>query len=281
LFDFGWPDLFDSPRLWSTLRALIVLIVGLIIARLISRSLQRALARQLSPQQTMLVGRASQWAVAALAVVAAARNIGFDLSVLLGAAGVLTVALGFASQTSASNFISGLFLIIERPFVIHDVLKIGDTTGEVIGIDLLSVKLRTFDNLLVRIPNEALLKSNIVNLTHFPIRRFDLKIGVAYKEDIERVREVLLKVATDNPICLEEPAPQFLLLGFGDSSIDIQFSVWSVRQNFLQLRNEMQLAIKRAFDEAGIEIPFPHRTLYTGAASDPFPIRIVNDSDAK
>jgi len=134
--------------------------------------------------------------------------MGFQLSVLLGAAGILSVAIGFASQTSASNLISGLFLIGEGPFAIGDFIRVGTTEGEVLSIDLLSVKLRTPDNLFVRIPNEQLIKSEVVNLTRFAIRRLNLAVGVAYKEDIPRVRHILMQVATDNPLCLNEPAPR-------------------------------------------------------------------------
>ena len=148
--------------------------------------------------------------------------------------------------------------------------------GEVLSIDLLSVKLRTFDNLFVRIPNETLIKSEVTTLTRFPIRRADLPIGIAYKEDIERVQKILMAVADANPLCLEEPKPLFILLGFGDSSINLQFSVWAKRENFLELKNSIQIEIKRAFDREGVEIPFPHRTIYAGSASDPIPITLVN-----
>ncbi|HSP00724.1 MAG TPA: mechanosensitive ion channel family protein, partial [Thioalkalivibrio sp.] len=181
----------------------------------------------------------------------------------------------FASQTSASNLISGLFLIGEGPFGTGDVIKVGETTGEVLSVDLLSVKLRTFDNLFVRIPNETLIKSEVTTLTRFPIRRFDLQVGVAYKEDIERVRKVLMDVADRNTLCLDEPKPLFIFNGFGDSSVNIQFSVWARRENFLDLRNSLQIEIKKAFDAEGIEIPFPHMTLYTGSVTDPFPVRMV------
>ena len=207
--------------------------------------------------------------------------IGFNLGVLIGAAGVLSVAIGFASQTSASNIISGLFLVAERPFSVGDLIKVGETTGEVLSIDLLSVKLRTFDNLFVRIPNETLIKSEVTTLTRFPIRRIDLSIAVALKEDIKAVRKVLEKVAEANPLCLDEPKPKFVFLGFGDSSLNMQFSVWVKRESFIELKNSIHEEIKEAFDAESIEIPFPHRSLYTGSVTEPFPIRLVSDADSK
>lgn len=266
---------FRSEQALAALQAVVLLVAGLIAAPLAARGVQKLVSRNFTQHHAVLFRRLAYWLVMALFIASALRQLGFSLGVLLGAAGVLSVAIGFASQTSASNLISGLFLIGERPFQLGDIIKVGGTTGEILSIDLLSVKLRTFDNLFVRIPNETLIKSEVTNLTRFPIRRFDLAIGVAYKEEIDAVRQVLFEVADRNPLCLDEPAPLFIFLGFGDSSLNMQFSVWAKRENFLNLRNSLQEEIKIAFDKAGIEIPFPHRTLYTGSETAPFPVRIV------
>ncbi len=268
-------EIFSSTDPWSLLRALLLLIAGLILARISSRAVNRLAEQQFSTHHALLARHIVYYVVIAIFVIMALRQLGFSLGVLMGAAGVFSVAIGFASQTAASNFISGLFLIGEKPFVTGDVIKIGDTTGEVISLDLLSIKLRTFDNLFVRIPNETVMKAEVVTLTKFPIRRLDLKIGVAYKEDIARVRKVLQEVAYANPLCLDEPQPLFIFTGFGDSALEIQFSVWAARENFLTLKNSIQEEIKLAFDAAGIEIPFPHRSLYAGSMTEPFPVHVV------
>ncbi len=256
-------------------QALIIIIIGFVLARVASLALRRAFRESASPHVAVLTQRAAFYLILSLSVITALHQLGFNFGVLLGAAGILTIAVGFASQTSMSNLISGLFLIGERPFAIGDLIKIGDTVGEVLSIDLLSVKLRLFDNTYVRIPNETIIKSEVSTLTKFPIRRIDLKIGVAFKEDIARVRQVLLDVADKNPLCLEEPSPLFLFQGFGDSSINLQFSIWVKTEEYLTLRNNIQLEIKAAFDLERIEIPFPHRTLYTSSKTEPFPVTIV------
>lgn len=273
----GFSEILADPRLWSSVRALVLLTVGFMVARFLSKLCFRLLDNRLDTHRARLSQRAVFYVVLALFVTSVLRELGFNLGVLLGAAGIISVALGFASQTSASNLISGLFLLAERPFGVGDVIKVGTTTGEVLSIDLLSVKLRTFDNLFVRLPNEQLIKSETTTLTRFPIRRYDLQIGVAYKEDLVRVREVLMKVAEANPLCLEDPRPLFIFQGFADSALNIQFSVWVARENFLDLRNSIAAEVKMAFDEANIEIPFPHRTLYTGSVTEPFPIRVISD----
>jgi small-conductance mechanosensitive channel len=264
-----------SEQFLGGMRAALFLLVGFVLARFASRLVQRVMVRRFSVHHAMVFRRLAFYLILGLFAASALRELGFSLAVLLGAAGVLSVAIGFASQTSASNLISGLFLIGERPFGAGDVIKVGDTTGEVLSVDLLSVKLRTFDNLFVRIPNETLIKSQVTTLTRFPIRRFDLQLGVAYKEDIGRVRKVLIDVADRNSVCLDEPKPLFIFNGFGDSALEIQFSVWAKRENFLELRNSLQTEIKQAFDAHGIEIPFPHMTLYAGSVTEPFPVRMA------
>lgn len=268
-------ELIDRWHLVPGFKALLLLLVGLVAARLAGKLATYLANERLTLHGSVLLRRGVVYGVFALFAISALHQLGFDLTVVLGAAGILSVAIGFASQTSASNLISGLFLLGERPFSVGDTIKVADTTGEVLSIDLLSVKLRTFDNLFVRIPNETLIKSQVTTLTRFAIRRYDMKVGVAYHEQIGRVRDVLMRVADRNTLCLDEPAPLFIFLGFGESSLDIQFSVWAKRESFLELRNRMHEEVKEAFDREGIEIPFPHRTLYPGSESAPFPVEIV------
>jgi small-conductance mechanosensitive channel len=272
-------DFLFSDKGLEILRASVLVILGLFFAKVAAVITQRVSEPYLEPQQTALLKRVVFYAIVIVTLMSALHQLGFSLTVVLGAAGILSVAIGFASQTSASNLISGLFLIGEKPFRIGDFIKIGDTIGEVLSIDMLSVKLRTFDNLFVRVPNEMLLNSEVTNLTRFAIRRLELKVGVAYREKLSHVREVLMQVAEEYPLCLTEPKPVVLFLGFGDSSLDLQFNVWATRENWLDLRNNIPERVKEAFDEAGIEIPFPHRSLYTGSVTEPFPIRVVSSKD--
>lgn len=255
------------------LKAAVYLVIGFLVAWGASRLLGRVLRLRLEPVRTRLLRRIAFYGILLLFIAAVLSDLGLKVgAVLLGTGGLLAVALGFASQTSVSNLISGLFLIGERPFDVGDVITVGGTTGEVLSIDLLSVKLRTFDNLYVRIPNENLLKSEMRTLTRFPIRRVDVAVGVSYLEDLEQVRDVLQEVARRNPLCLEEPVPQIFFTGFGSSSIDLQYSVWATRENYITLRNQIQEELKVAFDAHGIEIPFPHLTVAGGKATRPLPI---------
>lgn len=273
--EFKLDALLNPDRMTDITAGIVLIVAGWTIARLLSGAFVRAMQHRLTPHQLLLGRRTIFYFLLILFTLSGLREMGFKLSVLLGAAGVLSVAIGFASQTSASNLISGLFLIGEGPFSIGDTIRVGQTEGEVLSIDLLSVKLRTGDNLYVRIPNEQLIRSEVVNLTRFPIRRLNLPIGIAYKEDIGKVREVLLGVAQRNPLCLNEPAPSIIVQGFGASSVDLMFYVWTRRENFLLMRDSMQESIKRAFDDAKIEIPFPQVSVHAGSGTAPLPLRLL------
>lgn len=255
------------------LKAMGVFLLSIIIAK----GLRRLTARGKTAFRQTIVGQIGGVATVLLGGLIALRILGVDLSVLLGAAGILTVAIGFASQTSASNIISGLFLMTEKAFKVGDLITVDNTTGYVIAVDLLSVRLRTFDNLMVRIPNETVLKGKVVNISHFPIRRIDIKIGVAYKEDMDKVKGLLLDLVDRNPLCFDEPAPFFYFLGYGDSAVEFQFSVWTSQAEFWNVRTSLHLEIKKLFDTHGIEIPFPHRSLYVGNATKPFPVKMIPD----
>lgn len=249
--------------------ACLILFVGIVASRQLSRFARLLVSRRFSPQDAHLAGRVTYYLGFLLTLFQALNAAGVDLTVLLGAAGILTVAIGFASQTSASNIISGLFLIGERPFVLGDTVQIGMTQGEVISIDLMSVKVRTFDNLLVRLPNSTLLGSEITNLTRFPIRRIDLLIDLPYWQDIKTAENVLFEVAAGLPQCLSEPAPCLQILGFGPSAVNTKLTVWTTTKSFLDVRSKLLIAIKEDFEAHSIDFPYPQMTLsrHPGPAS--------------
>lgn len=268
--------IFTSTVLLGALRVLIILVVGFFFVRLIAFLVRRLFTHNISDQSRMILNKAIMYSGGVLVIIAVLSDLGVKLSALLGAAGVVGIAVGIASQTSLGNIISGLFLVSEKTFEIGDVVTVGSKTGIVYSIDLLSIKLRTFDNLLIRIPNQTIISSELTNITRFPIRRMDFTVGVAYKEDLQRVRDTLLAIARQNPLCLDEPEPLLVFNGFGNSSIDILLGIWFEKSNYLAVKNSVIISIKERFDELGIEIPFPHVSLYTGSATEPFPVRMVD-----
>ena len=252
----------NLDRLSEILVAIILCFIGFLIARLVSNTFIRTIGSRLNAHQRLLWRRGIFYFIFLLFIMTSLREAGFKLSVFLGAAGILTVALGFASQTSATNLISGLFLIGEGSFEVGDTIQItlirGQTIeGQVISIDLLSVKLLTLDNVYIRLPNEQLIRTPVMNLSKYPIRRVPITLAINFHEDIIKVRQVLLEVAAKYPLVMDDQKATVTVTAFRESSIELLFSVWCRKENALKVRDEMQERVRNGFVENQIEIPVP------------------------
>lgn len=238
--------------------ALLVLVLGFFLARVLPGRLRFGRL----PESRVFVYRQLARYVLVLATLGATlRVLGIDPQVLLGAAGVMTVAIGFASQTSISHLVSGLFLMGEQPFRVGDLIEVDGVMGEVLSIDLMSVKLRTFDNQMVRVPNEAMLKSTVSNLTRFPIRRIDIELPIAFDTPIAEVREVAFSVAEREARCLDEPTPVLHFAELGEYCYRFKFTVWTTTDNIWILTNDLVEQLQAALLKAEIDLPVPPREL--------------------
>jgi small-conductance mechanosensitive channel len=179
-------------------------------------------------------------------------------------AGAFGVGIGFGLQNVVNNFISGLILIFERPIKVADTVAVGQLNGVVKRIGIRSSTIRTFDGAEVIVPNGTLIQSEVTNWTLSDrLRRIEVKVGVAYGTDPNKVLEILKKVASENSVVLDNPAPMILFQGFGESSLDFSFRVWtSDYDNWLTFSSEITLEVHNALYKAGIEIPFPQRDLH-------------------
>ena len=254
--------MFSAENLEAYVIALLIFAVGIVIARSLAKAVERLMRQQGSEHGAAVGKKVVFYVVLMLATFGALTQLGVKLTGLLTAAGIFTVAIGFAAQTSVSNVISGLFLLVDRPFSINDTVKIDTTIGTVVSIDLLSTKVRTFDNLVVRIPNEALLKSTITNYTLFEVRRIDIPVSVAYTTDLDQAQHVLKAVMREHKGVLDEPTPAVLVELLGDNGITLLVRAWVVGTDFITAKSELTQAIKESLDEAGIEIPFPQRVVH-------------------
>ena len=269
-----WQGFLEIPEFVQFVRICLLSVIILAVLWIISFALTRVLVRTSSLHYRVLVRKLIFYSGAVILGITILLELGFNLTGLLATAGIATVAIGFAAQTSLGNIISGLFLIGEKPFQIGDLVRVNDILGIVESIELLSVKIRTLDNLFVRIPNETMLKNPVTTVTRYPIRRMDLEIGVAYKEDVARVMEILKELAEKNPLVMDNPEPLILFNRFGDSALELKYGLWFEKSNYLALRNSIMKEIKERFDQEGIEIPFPHLSLYSGSESAPIPVDI-------
>ena len=193
------------------------------------------------------------------------ENTGIHLGALTVFAGAVGVGVGFGLQNIASNFISGLVILAERPITIGDRVEVAGITGQVQQIRARSTVIRTNDNIMMIVPNTKFIDSPVTNWTYGdPQVRFRIPVGVAYGSDIAKVREALLAAGRENLNTLKDPAPSVFLEKFGDSSIDFQLVVWSSEMSARpsRYRSDLNFAIEQKFREAGIELPFPQRDLH-------------------
>ena len=254
--------IFSGDQIVLFMRAAIIALFGWSIAKLVSNMLVRIFRKHTDAQGVMLIRTFSFYLIISVVVVMTIKQLGFDIGVLLGAAGILTVAVGFASQTSMSNLISGLFLLGERPFSVGDTVRVGQVIGEVLSIDLLSVKLRTFDNLFVRVPNEVLIKKEVTNYSRFSIRRLDIPLRVTFDQDLVGFEKILRGVAERNNLCLVEPAPFFLVRSLSEFYIEVVFGVWTLQTNYLKLKNAIYQELLTEMRAQNITIPYPQQVMH-------------------
>ena len=227
----------------SVVRAVTWVLVGVPLVRLLARALSRRVGDAVGAHVGLVLNRVLVIAGSGLLGVAAARELGLDLTALLATAGVLTVAIGFAAQTSLSNLIAGLFLLLDKPFVVGDIVEIDGRVGVVESVTLMSTWLRTFENLRVRWPNEVVLKAMIVNYTRYPVRRIELKMRLLPGADLTRVRAAVLDAVGGLPRVLLDPPPEAVYKGITDGAVDLEIRAWFVPMEVQDGRHELTVAV--------------------------------------
>jgi small-conductance mechanosensitive channel len=197
------------------------------------------------------------------------QSAGIDLSSLALVGGALGIGVGFGLQSIVNNFVSGLILLFEGPIKVGDRVEVAALNGDVVKIGARSTWVRTNDNIIIVVPNSEFIVKPVINWTATDRQvRFALSLGVSYGSDPAEVREVLLRVARDNREVLPEPPPDVLFTGFGDSSLNFDLRFWTIArvQTPRILKSDLYFAIFQAFQERGIEIPFPQRDLHLRTA---------------
>ena len=245
-----------SAKIFGIIQFVFILSVISLFFKILNSIVKKITVKKCSLQIQYIIDKGIRYAGFAVMVLTVFHRLGIDISALLGAAGIAGVAIGFAAQTSISNIISGLFVITERAFRINDVIEVEGTIGTVQSINLLSVILKTFDSQYVRIPNETIIKANLINYSQFPYRRVKTELGVAYGTDLRKLEQILLSVAKNNAFIIDDPAPSILWTSFSTSSIDLTLMAWTKIEDFVNLRNSLFVEIDERLKQENIEIPF-------------------------
>lgn len=250
---------------------LVYLTLSIILVFYFSRKAKQLLVNRILNKTTMdigvtqSIGTIVRYVIIILGIVIVFQTAGLDLSALSVLAGALGVGIGFGLQNVFNNFVSGLIILFERPIKIGDRVEVGDISGDVVRIAGRATTVITNDNISIIIPNSEFVSSRVINWSHNDrMIRFRFPVGVAYKEDPEKVKQLLLEVAAANPNVLNSPAPDVILLEFGDSALQFELRVWTIKliNRPILLKSQLYYAIYKTFKENQIEIPYPQRDLH-------------------
>jgi small conductance mechanosensitive channel len=237
-------------------------VIGMLAARLTKHGVLK-LSRHIHVAK--LFSRLALLAVLAAGIILALDILNLEKGVasMLAGIGIIGIGIGFASKDIAANFISGIMLTFSRPFHTHDLIHSGDFQGYVEAIDMRSTTGRSLTGQKVIIPNEKILNNPIINYTITGSRRVDLKCGVSYGDDLQKAEDLAIKAVEALEWCIPQRPVELFYEEFGDSSINFVIRFWtrSEQKIFLKARSEAVKAIKKTFDENGITIPWPIRTL--------------------
>jgi len=199
------------------------------------------------------------------------QNSNVDLSALGILAGAIGVGIGFGLQNITNNFISGLIILFERPIKVGDRIEVDEVYGDVVTISARSTTILTNDNISIIVPNSQFIDNAVINWSHNDSNiRFNIPVGVSYKEDPEKIKRILLEVVKKNAGVLTQPEPDVLFDKYNDSSIDFNLRVWTTMYTNKPsvLKSQLYYEIFKKFGEEKVEIPFPQRDLHIRSGLD-------------
>ena len=211
------------------------------------------------------VGTIIRYGVLVLGFIIIMQTEGIDLSALTILAGALGVGIGFGLQNITNNFVSGIIILFERPIKVGDRIEVGDVYGDVVNISMRSTTVITNDNIAIIVPNSDFISTRVINWSYNDRNvRFNIPVGVSYNEDPEKVRRILLEIATQNKGVLKQPEPEVLFDEMADSSLNFNLRIWT--DEYINrpavLKSQLYFEIFKRFKTEGIEIPFPQRDLH-------------------
>ena len=245
----------------NVLIALVILIVGFWIAGRIG-AVVRGIGKQHEKLDDTLfnfLGSLARYVVLAFVIIAVLNRFGVETTSIVALLGAAGLAVGLALQGAMSNLAAGVMLMIFRPYKVGDFIDAAGNFGNVEEITLFTTVLRTFDHQQIIIPNGKIWGEQIINHSHHPIRGVELTFGVSYDTDIDKAREVILQVFKEHEHILGDPAPVVVVSTLNDSSVDFAVRPFVKGEHWFDVRFTVPELVKKALDEAGIEIPFPHQ----------------------
>lgn len=245
----------------NVLLAALILIVGLYFANKASAIINKIGESYDKLDNTLFrfLGSVAKYVILAFVAIAVLNRFGVQTASIVALLGAAGLAVGLALQGTLSNLAAGVMLLLFRPYKVGDFISAADRFGNVQEIDLFTTILKTFDNQHIIVPNSQIWGAQIVNHSFHDIRGVDMHFGVAYKENTDEVRKVIDAVLAAHPHVLQDPAPFVEVETLNNSSVDFLVRPFCHGEHYFDILYSIPEQVKKALDEAGIEIPFPHR----------------------
>ncbi|RLB28348.1 MAG: hypothetical protein DRH11_17465, partial [Deltaproteobacteria bacterium] len=270
-------NLFKAPIVEKIFYALMIFLLSSVANNIVNTILpyleEKIAARTKTDVDDVVLDLAKKFSgvfIYATGVVLALDVLGVNIMPFVAGAGVAGIAVGFAAKDTLSNLIAGILLIIDRPFEVGDRIEVWSapknsaTWGDIIDVGLRATKIRTTDNIVIVIPNNEIMKRDIINYTAITEEiRVRIPIGVAYDADIKKAKEIVSNISLELDWVMHDPAPKVVVKNFGDSAVDLEARVW-IREPRKRIDTISHITdrVKEEFDRAGIEIPYPKRDIY-------------------
>jgi small-conductance mechanosensitive channel len=254
--------LYGNVTIFHFLLGILIIGSSFLIARTATLSLRRFLREKVQREFLEIVIKVAYYGIIVLAFIIALPMLGFQLSGLLVAGGVIGIAIGFASQNIVANLLSGIFLMFERPIKIGNGVNIDGTTGIVEDIRMMSTTLRSYDALYIRLPNQKVFTSKITNFVSNVARRVDYDIGIRYSDDADKAVTLIKAFLDAQPMVLKNPVPLVFVSELGDSAVIIAIRCWAPVSEWFGVKTDLLWKIKKLLEAEGIEIPFPQQVVW-------------------
>ncbi|WP_194663239.1 small-conductance mechanosensitive channel MscS [Vibrio anguillarum] len=247
----------------NIISAILILFIGNIVVKAVAGSVAKALKKKdMDKAVVEFVHGLVRYTLFVVVLIAALGRIGVQTASVVAIIGAAGLAVGLALQGSLSNFAAGVLIVAFRPFKSGDYVEVSGTAGSVESIQIFSTVLRTPDNKMVIVPNGSIISGPIVNYSRHDTRRIDLVIGVSYKSNLQKTKEVLAKVVAAEPRLLKDPAPTIGVMALADSSVNFVVRPWVKTAEYWAVYFDLLQAIKEELDKEGIEIPFPQMDVH-------------------
>ncbi len=246
------------------LSSFLLLVVGIVAAKIVVRYFHKGLSRSSLPELVVeFLGRFLNVLLYVAVFLAFVSSLGVQVdSVVLGLSAVIGLILGFGMQDTLTNFSSGIWIAALRPLDKGEFVSVGGYSGTVNAVGIMATELLTIDNQLITIPNKLVWNNSIVNNTRMPTRRASVDVGISYKSDLDKAITVAMDLMKAHPKILEEPSPTVVVLGLGESSVDLQLRAWTMNADLWSVKWDLTGGIFNAFRENDIEIPYPQRVIH-------------------